>query len=265
MGSDLPWEFLTRYAVVNLGYCSVSSLPHGARIRFRAQIIAQPALAAAIHWLAELKASRAVVSILRDAWTHEIFWSKWAAIGHLSAQADAQLVTRRGDFSARRRRLDDLHRFPPLADLVRHARERRDIHSTEAFSGLVEGPLQRRALVLVPSQNATRLTIKEWGTGYRVYSKSWLGQSKGLNVEDQRDFVYACKAAESYRTAWMERQTMLEDVDARILDETGRLVHVRYTRVIVPMTDAGGEPVLMGRLGGESPAVGFCSKNIRER
>jgi hypothetical protein len=67
-----------------------------------------------------------------------------------------------------------------------------------------------------------------------------------LNVEDQRDFVYACKAAASYRTAWMERQTMLEDVNARILDETGRLVHVRYTRIIVPMTDAGGEPVLMG-------------------
>jgi hypothetical protein len=102
VGSDLPWEFLTRYAVVNLGYCSVSSLPHGARIRFRAQIIAQPALAAAIHWLAEQKASRAVVSILLDAWTHEIFWSKWSAIGHLSAQADAQLVTRRSDFSARR-------------------------------------------------------------------------------------------------------------------------------------------------------------------
>ena len=57
---------------------------------------------------------------------------------------------------------------------------------------------------------------------------------------------------------------MLEDVDARILDETGRLVHVRYTRVIVPMTDAGGEPVLMGA-SVANLAVGIRSENIRER
>jgi hypothetical protein len=129
---------------------------------------------------------------------------------------------------------------------MRHTRERNNVYSMEAFKSLVAGPLQRRAIVLAPSNDATRLTIKEWGSGYRTYSRSWLRHSKGLHMEDQPDFAYACKAAASYREAWMERRSILEDVDARVLDQAGRLNHVRYTRIIIPMTGPGGEPVLVG-------------------
>jgi hypothetical protein len=146
---------------------------------------------------------------------------------------------------------------------MRHASERKYVHSTEAFRRLVEGPLRHRALVLVPSRDATKLKIREWGAGYRTYSRSWLGQSKGLNVEDQRDFAYACKAAASYREAWIERQSVLEDVDARVLDAKGKLNHVRYTRIIIPMADPSGEPVLVGA-SVVNPAVNIRSKDVEE-
>ena len=259
IGSDLPWEYLKRYAVENLGYCLVSIRPNGARIKLRPQIVTQATLVAAIYWLIEQQTPRLVISILNETWTHELFTSNWSALNHLSAEADAQLVARRGDFLSRRRSLDDLPRFHPLADLVRRASERNHIYSTEAFGRLVSGPLRHRALVLVPSHDATRLTIKEWGSGYRTYSKSWLRHSKGLHMEDQPDFAYACKAAMSYRKAWTERQSVLEDVDARVLDEAGKLNHVSYTRIIMPMAEAGGQPVLVGA-SVVNPAVDIRSK-----
>lgn len=259
IGSDLPWEYLKRYAVENLGYCSVSCRSNGAQIRLRPQVATQAALVAAIYWLLEQQAPRLVISILRETWRHQLFTSSWAAVSHLSAEADAQLVARRGDFLSRRRSLDDLPHFHPLADLMRHASERNHIYSTEAFKKLVAGPLRRRALVLVPGHDANRLTIKEWGTGYRTYSKSWLRHSKGLHMEDQPDFAYACKAATSYRKAWLERQAVLEDVEARVLDEAGKLNDVRYTRIIMPMADADGQPVLVGA-SVVNPAVDTRSK-----
>jgi len=259
IGSDLPWEYLKRYAVENLGYCSVSCRSNGAQIRLRPQIVRQATLAAAIYWLIEQQAPRLVISILGKTWKNRLFTSNWAAVSHVSAEVNAQLVARRGDFLSRRRSLDDLPRFHPLADLLRHASERNHIHSTEAFKRLVAGPLRRRALVLAPSRDATRLRIKEWGSGYRTYSKSWLRHSKGLYLEDQRDFVYACKAATSYRVAWAEHECVLEDVDARVLDEAGEFNHVRYTRIIIPMAEPGGHPVLVGA-SVVNPAVDIRSK-----
>lgn len=258
IGSDLPWEYLQRYAVENLGYCLVSCQTHGCRIKFRPQVIAQPTLVAAIYWLVEQKARRLVISTLREEWDDRIFTSNWAAVSHLSAEADAQFVARRGDFLSRRLRMDELARFRPLADLMRFVRERKYVYDRRAFSRLVDGPLRRRALVLAPSHDATRLTIQQWGTGYRTYSRTWLGLSRGLNVEDQRDFAYASKAATSYRRAWAEQKTILEDVDARVLDDKGKLNHVRYTRIIVPMVDTDGAPLLMGASVVRPPgAVGF--------
>jgi hypothetical protein len=263
IGSDLPWEFLQRYAVENLGYCSVSSRPTGAEIKLRPQIATQATLVAAIYWLIEQRAARLVISILSGTWMHKLFTSNWSALSYLSAEADAQLVARRGDFLSRRRSLDDLRRFPPLADLMRQASEGNHVYSPDAFNRLVSGRLRHRALVLQPSYEATRLTIKEWGSGYRTYSKSWPGRSKGLNVEDQRDFAYACKAAASYRLAWKERQSVLEDVAARVLDDAGKLNQVRYTRIIIPMTDACAEPVLLGA-SVVNPAVRFRTEIRQE-
>jgi hypothetical protein len=263
IGSDLPWKFLQRYAVENLGYCSVSSLPRGSHVKFRPQIIAQPTLVAAIYWLVEQRTPRLVISILREKWHDQIFTSNWSAVSHLSAEADAEFAARRGDFSSRRLSLDDLADLRPLTDLMHFASERNYVYDKKAFARLVEGPLQRRALVLVPSRDATRLTIKEWGAGYRTYSRSWLGLSKGLNVEDQRDFAYACKAATSYRLAWTGRESILEDVDARVLDEKGKLNHVRYTRIIIPMTDPDGGPVLMGA-SVVRPPVDIGSEGVKE-
>src|ERR1700733_11475334 len=63
MRSDLPWEYLRRYAVEGLGYCAVSTLPNWVQIGFRAQNIGQPALAAAIHWLPGQKTARGLGSL----------------------------------------------------------------------------------------------------------------------------------------------------------------------------------------------------------
>jgi hypothetical protein len=91
----------------------------------------------------------------------------------------------------------------------------------------------------------------------------WLSNSKGLNLEDQRDVAYASKAAVGYRAAWIERQSVLEDVDARVLDEDGKLNHVRYTRMIIPMVDAGGQPMLVGA-SVVNPAVDIRPKGLLE-
>ena len=263
LGSDLPWGYLKRYAVENVGYCLVARRSQGVHVCLRPEVIAQPTLAAAIYWLIEQRAPRLVISVLRQTWTHRLLTSDASAVSLLSAEADARLVARQGDFLSRRRSLDDLPHFHPLADLMRRARERSYVHGKEAFEGLIAGPLRHRALMLAPSQDATRLTIKEWGSGYRTYSRSWLGQSKGLNVEDQRDFAYACNAAASYRVASRERQCILEDVDARVLDEAGKLNHVRYTRIIIPMADAAGQPVLMGA-SVVNPAVDIQCERLEE-
>lgn len=263
LGSELPWGYLKRYAVENVGYCLVARRTQGVHVCLRPEVIAQPTLAAAMYWLIEQRAPRLVISILRQTWTHRLLTSDAAAVSLLSAEADARLLARRDDYLCRRRSLGDLPHFHPLADLMRHVGERNHVYSTEAFQRLVDGPLRRRALVLAPSDDARKLTIKEWGSGYRTYSRLWLSHSKGLNVEDQRDFVYASKAATSYRVAWAQHQCVLEDVDARVLDEAGKLNHVRYTRVIIPMTDAGGQPVLVGA-SVVNPTVDICPESIQE-
>ena len=263
LGSDLPWKYLKRYAVENVGYCLVARRSQGVHVCLRAEIIAQPTLAAAMYWLIEQRAPRLVISVLRQTWTHRLLTSDAAAVSLLSAEADARLLARQGDFLSRRRSLDDLPRFHPLADLMQHTSERNHVFSREAFNRLVAGPLQRRAIVLAPSNEARKLTIKEWGSGYRTYSRSWLSNSKGLSMEDQRDVAYARKTAVGYRVAWMERQSVLEDVDARVLDAAGKLNHVRYTRIIIPMAGPGGEPVLLGA-SVVNPAVDIRCKRIDE-
>jgi hypothetical protein len=75
--------------------------------------------------------------------------------------------------------------------------------------------------------------------------------------------LYARKTAVGYRVAWMERQSVLEDVDARVLDAAGKLNHVRYTRIIIPMAGPGGEPVLLGA-SVVNPAVDIRCKRINE-
>jgi hypothetical protein len=263
LGSDLPWGYLKRYAVENVGYCLVARRSQGVHVCLRPEVIAQPTLAAAIYWLIEQRAPRLVISILRQTWTHRLLTSDASAVSLLSAEVDARLVGRRDDYLCRRRSLDDLPHFHPLAHLMRHAHDRRNVYSKEAFQRLVDGPLRRRALVLAPSDDASRLTIKEWGSGYRTYSRLWLSNSKGLNLEDQRDVAYASKAAVGYRAAWIERQSVLEDVDARVLDEDGKLNHVRYTRMIIPMVDAGGQPMLVGA-SVVNPAVDIRPKGLQK-
>jgi len=263
LGSDLPWGYLKRYAVENVGYCLVARRSQGVHICLRPEVIAQPTLAAAMYWLIEQRAPRLVISILRQTWTHRLLTSDASAVSLLSAEADARLLARRDDFLCRRLSLDDLPRFHPLADLMQHVRERNHVFSAEAFQRLVDGPLRRRALVLAPNDDARNLMIKEWGSGYRTYSRSWLAHSKGMNIEDQRDVAFASKAAVSYRVAWAEHQCVLEDVDARVLDEAGKLNHVRYTRIIIPMAEAGGQPVLMGA-SVVNPAVDIRPKGLQE-
>jgi len=246
IGSDLPWKFLAGYAIDNLGYCSVRSRSTSAQISIRPQIITQATLAAAIYWLFEQRAERIAISMSHGRWTHQLFTSKWSALTALTSEADAQLQARGADFFNRRRPLDNVTLFPPLAALLRWAGERNCVYAREGLYRLIDGPLGRRALVLGLNHEATRLTIREWGSGYRTYSRAWLDRAKGLNVEDQRDFSFASKAAVSYRLAWTARQALLEDVDARVLDEEGKLNPVRYTRIIIPMRDAAGRPVLVG-------------------
>ena len=131
-----------------------------------------------MYWLIEQRAPRLVISFSAK---HGRIGSHVgrAAVSLLSAEADARLLARQGDFLSRRRSLDDLPRFHPLADLMQHTSERNHVFSREAFNRLVAGPLQRRAIVLAPSNEARKLTIKEWGSGYRTYSRSWLSNSKG--------------------------------------------------------------------------------------
>ncbi len=246
IGSDLPWRYLKRFAVETLGYCAVASGPAGSKIMLRPDVTAQPTLVGAFYWLIEQRSERIAISVLEDAWAHRLFTSKWAAVSYLGSKADAQLLARRRDFSSRRRAVDEVAHFAPLAALLRHAGDVGHRYTRGDFAALVRGPLDHRALVLEPNQDATRLIIKDWGSGYRTYSQAWIDRSKGLNVEDQRDFAYASKAAAGYRSAWIERRPRLEDIDARVLDEGGRLHHVSYTRIIVPMADAEGRPVLLG-------------------
>ena len=75
LGSDLPWGYLKRYAVENVGYCLVARRSQGVHVCLRAEIITQPTLAAAIYWLIEQRAPRLVISILRQTWTHRLLTS----------------------------------------------------------------------------------------------------------------------------------------------------------------------------------------------
>jgi|GEM_PF-7062997 len=251
IGSDLPWPQLKAYAVANLGYCRAMVGRTGAQITLRPRVVSQPTLAGTFFWVLQQPMERIAVNLAREApppgdWTRRVLGSKPHALGYLSREADAQHILRNAHFLSRARPLDDVAAFPPLAALLRRAVECGFRYEREAFAPLVEGPLQRRALVIAPSSDAARLTIKEWGTGYRTYSKRWLARSRGLNVEDQRDFLYASRAADGYRTAWAQCRPILEDVDARVVDEVGMLNHVRYTRIIIPMLTRGRQPRLVG-------------------
>jgi transcriptional regulator with XRE-family HTH domain len=53
------------------------------------------------------------------------------------------------------------------------------------------------------------------------------------------------------------------ELDARVLDEDGKLNHVRYTRMIIPMVDAGGQPMLVGA-SVVNPAVDIRPKGLQK-
>lgn len=233
---------LTELLISQQGYVRLAHLASGVHIELCADRLSQAAYASVIHWLADNPQSRVSLAVRRG--------TAHAEITSLPAEVKRQLAACIQD--SRSRAAPRLHRLPISPSALAAASPLRILrqlwqHGVDpgepGFASACDR-LFRGRYILTERTGSGDLVIREHGGGYIAYSNAYLSRCVGLRIEDDPDMEYGLWTREAYREALRDWRPLVEDVDVAIhgAREVGR--HVRYQRIIAPLTGRGGSTFL---------------------
>jgi hypothetical protein len=233
---------LREFAVLNLGYVSLTQVGQSALIHLRPALAKPAALGALYLWLHQRGAERLLVNWYNGRWHSEIIgWNRggWSRVTSLLEQPEArQQRFSRGEIAPNllglqnplRHLLDDASR---LAKVLEDPKQK------------LPWPLNERFILLTEDLGG-ELRVCDFGRSMMVRSKQWQSKAKGLRVDDLPDWSYGRWVGEAYRQALRSGQPLLESVAATIeWPEHGTLSH-SYWRLILPDVARGRPARLLG-------------------
>ncbi len=241
--SDLPFYPSAHSANLEKGLVRLYPSVSGVRIELCSDRLSEAAFVSVMHWLADHPQTR--VSLTLGPGTPDA----------LIAGSPTEVKHRLTDCiqASRLRAAQRLRRAPvspsalaktsPLRifrHLWQHGADPGDPGFAVACDQLFKG-----RYTLTEQTSSGDLVIRGHGDGYIAYSRAYLSRCVGLRIEDDPDLEYGLWNRDAYREAIREWRPLIEDIDATMRGAGEIARHVRYQRIIAPLTGRNGGTFLL--------------------
>jgi hypothetical protein len=244
VGCGAPYDNLTDYVVRNMGYVEVGARGPSLHVRLRPSVVQPMALAAALYWVADRRASRVLVSWLGpDGWSHEVSATRSEATQRLTDLALTMERVTSDEFQFQQR---DLEGLPAQLKALLEQWRAHPTFDRERLAQAMEGEAQGRYILVkhIPSASRPELLVEECGRGL-MYNDAFRAHAVGERFEDQPNYHYGRRAAEAYLHVASSGVPRFEEVTATMFwPQRGRIRH-NYARLILPYSQDDGSSLLL--------------------
>lgn len=243
LASDLPTAALSERLIAKSGYIRLCRLSYGIRMELQADRVSDAAYASVMHWLADHPQARVILASEPGGTVEELTGRPAEVESRLAACIQATRA--RAEPRLHRLRLEPsaLDKNSPLRifrQLWQHGVEPADAGFSSACDRLFHG-----RYVLTERTSSGDLVIREHGSGYVAYSNAYLSRCVGLRIEDDPDMEYGLWNRDAYREAMRDWCPLIEDLDVRVRGAGEVRRHIRYQRIIAPLSGRHGRAFLL--------------------
>ena len=245
-GSPYSGSEFVDYAIANLGFVGIDNYGASCQLRLRPSLISEACWRGVTRWLRRAQSERVVVSSLGAGWSYELIRSTDVALRRIEAMIAQAENARPDDFLSRSPRLDELHPASPLSQIVRNWSSLSAPSGQRVLKQLVLDALGDRYVMVGKAANSERLTFQAFGDGLFAPYETWRTCAVGAPIEEQPDRQYGRWVAASYAEAFKANEPRIADIDAIVRWPHSGRSRMRYKRLIVPLRDSAGLPVLLG-------------------
>ncbi len=230
------------YAVADLGFIHLRQLSGGLTVRFNPSRLARTTMISAFYVIASEQPSRIALSYGDKCPDLEIFGSVAKAIRRIEELVEIHPPAIPA-IAHRRRSLD--HPPTPFAKQITEllsfwnnasAQWAPERHAN--LSGVV--PLKDTMVVRRP-RGTDRVVNDYWGAHCDFLGLRWPRIARGKNVEEHPLRGVGKRLASQYRLALGNTEPCVYDVDLALLTKGATTFHRRYTRLVLPWHEPGGD------------------------
>ena len=236
---------LCRFAVTNLGFAHVATLPRALAVIWRPTFTTKETLVGLVQLMADQADTRVVLSTLGRDWSDRIFGSIADATASVLREFETARCESGGYFKASVQHPDRLASESHLGRILAAATQAKSLFDPVSLWQMLEHCAGGRFILTEPQGDRGPLTILAWGKGYQSMNRSWIDQAPGRNFEDQPDANYAKRGARAYRSVAATGAPVIEDVDASTWWPGRGRTRLQYTRLILPLTLNGGRTLVL--------------------
>ena len=238
-----PVQTLIDDLVTSKGYVSLRTSERACQILINPHRVRRPALERLRAILREQSAALVILGCYGARWEFRLHVSKAQGLEYIAACAEAARPTRENNFLSRamsEAALLATGRGPlrNALDLVQGSGGRFDV----AWLPKLDQMTDRRFMVCRWHPNGRIWRIEHAGTGY--YS-SHIDVAQHRTVSNQPSFEYGCWIHDRYLETMHRDTPTLDEVDAFVTTPGVGPRRMQYRRLLVPITDAAGNPLLL--------------------
>jgi hypothetical protein len=245
---DSPYsggEFIA-YAVANLGFVAINIYGASCQVRLRPAFVADATHASLNQWLDLSRNERVVLTWLDGDWKDELLRPPQMVKKRLDDLITAGRGVKPEDYLSRKLRTDELHPASPIGQIVRDWPRFAIPSGQQALMTLLQATLGDRFIVVKQERQRNRLVFHEFGDGLFPHYDTWKTCAVGAPMEELPDRRYGKWAAKGYYETLAGKEPHIEEVDAIVNWPHAGRARLRYKRLIVPICDASGPPMLLG-------------------
>lgn len=241
------------FAVRCLGWVEVRHLPGRVHVRIAPRVV-QPKPLDALHGLLSSMPQTEVLLEVRvgQAWEEEILPSAVDAAGKIESLVKGPAEDTASRFVAVRQPLTVLFRDKQryLIDILNQVRTLQPNSGLEALVRFAESDQTGRTGIAASVVSGDLKKRTGWSVGYigralRFYTDEERRSLVGSDHSKGPDGEYGAWCQLGYDRAEMAGGPVVEDIRALVLRRQGAPLEVRYRRVLVPITGAGGQTFIL--------------------
>lgn len=237
-GSSLP-----AYAVRECGFIHLRVHAEGLGVSLRKAAVSRPAIAGLMYAIGDVGRQRVLLSVLcGETWEYELhsdLWDCLARIEDLSAQGPIELAR---PWLATPRPIAAIRdpRFAEIRDIVTIWTRARGRMSEELAPAIADPALRNRTILIRRPARSSRLVVEHFGASITILRpcESFLLVGRDFSLPDS---AYQAWCEDAYDRAIGGGRLRLESAVARMSTSEAATVKVRYDRLLMPLSGAGGD------------------------
>jgi hypothetical protein len=235
----------SKYAVKALGFVAIDCFGRSAQFRLDPSVAHMGAIAAALAWLRRQVCDRIVIDYYDAGWKLAVVRNCDTAqimIDALLTAAQRKAMYQR---IVRPSPTDQLKPIAPFSKLLAEWRAAMAGYIPFEPTNLAQRYLGDR-YVVDEQRSDGEIVYKEIGPGFHYFGPKWMQNSRGKPISEQPDRDYGLWIADHYREALASNTPRIDDIDALVHNADGTRMRFRIKRVIVPIINGNGPPLLIG-------------------